>query len=609
MAAVGGTLRPLLIIVRYFSHPDTKKGANSVARLYSLIAASIAALSFSVPASAASLSDDATAARADTLVAGAIALLPPSGPRRAIDQETIVSYYLETKRCDDALEILSGHEASQTENLERLAMAAHRTGLNDCTVELSRRWASKARQHKRSDALAKAGALLRLAGNVSEGLGIISEAESSVREPPTRTSYLWSIRSQTLQIYEGTDIFSTELERGARQLLAMPPGENVLIGQPTGGRFAAWLLEHGNSDLAKKVAESVCASARGQAISCGYSGYLDRDLERLSREIAKGTAAQQLSALHMLYRNGALDRVVPHFPRMVDIQGGNKIAAFRSLVFYSNTLWQSDPKAAEEGARQALALGLTKADKAGGLDASSWGVLHSQLARIFAGSADTRSIKETLHRGKPQGKERDHYYIAIASGFARFGDVAAVERNIEAISTEQAQREAWLGIAVGTPGVPMERRTVALERALALPEGPRPMGGHPSSCNQMAGGAMIASEGASAEAIIALGQINLSRGKDICGYRRYLLDAAAGTQGDERGTAIARELVKTTDKPCVDWPCDDLRILQLLVDLRLFDEAEQFAMGFEEADRIRPLIIVARGLFGSGRPQAAAPRQ
>ncbi len=262
-----------------------------MARLYSLIAASIAALSFSVPASAASLSDDATAARADTLVAGAIALLPPSGPRRAIDQETIVSYYLETKRCDDALEILSGHEASQTENLERLAMAAHRTGLNDCTVELSRRWASKARQHKRSDALAKAGALLRLAGNVSEGLGIISEAESSVREPPTRTSYLWSIRSQTLQIYEGTDIFSTELERGARQLLAMPPGENVLIGQPTGGRFAAWLLEHGNSDLAKKVAESVCASARGQAISCGYSGYLDRDLERLSREIAKGTAA------------------------------------------------------------------------------------------------------------------------------------------------------------------------------------------------------------------------------------------------------------------------------------------------------------------------------
>lgn len=580
-----------------------------MARLYFLIMASIAALGFGVPASTASVSDDTNAARPDTLVAMAVALLPPSGPRRAIDQETIASYYLETKRCDDALEILSGHEASQTENLERLAMTAHRTGLNDCTVELSRRWASKARQHKRPDALAKAGALLRLAGNVPEGLGFISEAESSVSEPPTRTSYLWSIRSQTLQIYESTDIFSAELERSARQLLDMPPGDNVLMGQPTGGRFAAWLLEHGNTDLAKTVAESVCASARGQTINCGYGGYLDRDLERLSRQIAEGTAVQQLNALHMLYRNGALDRVAPHFARMVDIHGGNKVAAFRSLVFYSNTLWQNDAKAAEEGARQALGLGLTKADKAGGLDASSWGVLHSQLARIFAGSGDTRSIKETLRRGKPQGEERNLYHRALASGFARFGDEAAVESNIEAISTEQAQREAWLGIAVGTPGVPMERRTVALERALALPEGPRAMGGHPSNCHQMAGSAMIASEGASAEAIIAFGQINLSRGKNICGYRRYLLDAAAGANGDERGTAIARELVKTTDKPCVDWPCDDLRILQLLVDLRLFDEAEQFALRFEEADRIRPLIIVARGLFGSGRRQAAALRQ
>ena len=52
----------------------------------------------------------------------------------------------------------------------------------------------------------------------------------------------------------------------------------------------------------------------------------------------------------------------------------------------------------------------------------------------------------------------------------------------------------------------------------------------------------------------------------------------------------ARGLLRTTDRPCVDMSCDDLNVLQLLVDPKMYDEADRLAMMSEQADRTGPLL-------------------
>ena len=553
---------------------------------------------------------------ADELVSRAVASLPSSGWQRFSGQEDLISYYLEAGRCKDALQTLAAQDASRTEDpagprmtaykAQLLAASANRAGSRECAVELSRRWAGLARDEKRLDGIAGAGAFLRAIGNDAEGAALIREAEAGVRDPLTRTSQLWSIRRQVFRFYEGTDILGSELERSALELLAAPPSDDEQQVQPAAGQLVEMLFETGNAPLARLVANSECVRGTIRTILCGAGGYLDRDLERLSTQIATGSPAEQKNAMNMLYRNGAIDRIAPHFPRIVEIEEGNKAAAFRTLAFYSHSIWSKSPAIAEVGARQALALGLTGPDKARGLDASSWHVWNAHLAKILAGAGDDRAVKDVLRRAKPGRKERELYFSDIASGYARFGDEAAVQRSINAIADEQAQRRAWWEIALGTPSVPIESRLRAADRARSILYVADPKAGYgyvgppPGvvNCGELGGAEMIASEGAPVEALLTFAKFSEEAGPHgICAYRRFLLRAAAGTGKDERAKQIALELLRTTDRPCVNMSCDDLKVLQLLVDLRMYDEAERLAMMFEQANRTGPLLMIARGMI------------
>ncbi len=594
------------------------------------IAALIAMLAFlggAYPSAASSnqpAAHDADIRRADQLLRMAIETLPADGWKRLQAQAEIVSYHIEAGHCPDALAAFAELEAFQTPDTNnvtrnpyaaRLTRSAHRSGLQDCAVAFSRFWARDARNDKQMDELAQVGAILRVLGNDAEGLTLINEAETGVHEVLKRTSYLWLIRMQALRVYEGTDIFAPELERSARELLAALRSAEERIEQPIAGNLAAMLFENGNADLGRQIAAAECAIGPARTVPCGNGGYLDRNLARLSEEMATGTPAEQKNAMEMLARAGAIDRLVPHFQRMVEIEGGNKAAAFSKLAYYSHRLWPTDAVAAVAGARQAFALGLARPDEGHGLNASSWHLLNRYLAEIFAGAGDDNLVKEVIQRSKPRGEERDSYYAAIASGYARSGNEAAMQHYVNAIANKQQQRRAWWAIAFGTPGVSVEQRLQAGEHARSIPyvADPKTVFISPPPgvvvCGEFPGGVMIAAEGASAETLITLAQFSKEEGNSgLCAYRRFLLGAAGGTGHDARARAIALELLQTTQRPCTAMSCDDLKVLQLLVDLRLYDEAERLALMFEEDDRTVPLIRIAIGLIGPA-PRPSFPTE
>lgn len=292
--------------------------------------------------------------QADELVSRAVASLPSNGWQRFRGQEDLISYYIEAGRCKDALQTLEAQDAFRAEEpagprmtaykAQLLAASANRAGSRECAVELSRRWAGLARDEKRLDGIAGAGAFLRVIGNDAEGAALIREAEAGVRDPLTRTSQLWSIRRQAFRFYQGSNILGSELERSALELLAAPPSDDEQQVQPAAAHLVEMLFETGNAPLARLVANSECVRGTIRTILCGAGGYLDRDLERLSAQIATGSPAEQKNAMNMLYRNGAIDRIAPHFPRIVEIEEGNKATAFRRLHFIRTQFGQKAPR-------------------------------------------------------------------------------------------------------------------------------------------------------------------------------------------------------------------------------------------------------------------------
>lgn len=556
----------------------------------------------------ANVTDRANVARAERLISEATALVPIIEPQRSTAQQQIASFYLDAGRCKDAMRMLAGQKPGAWFGQQRMVTAARRGNDPACTAALVRQWALDARNGRKISQLAEAGAALRVTGNDAEGRALITEAEAqaSSREPLTRTSYLWSLRLQELLIYQHTALFRPEIDRTTREFLAAPPSTDTRIVQPMGGQFARLLFEEGKAEQAKSISEAVCAASGTATISCGTGGYYDTDLDRLTRQLASGTPAEQLAATGALYSKGRIDLIVPQFGRMVEIHGGNRLKAFRFLTFYAYTLWPAHSADAERGARAALALGIGQSDKAQGLDDTVWHFSNQQLAEIFASAGDARSVQEVLRRGRPVGKVMDTYQAAIASGYARFGNDAAMLRHVQAIADRQARRRAWWRIATLTPGVAIERRLQAAERALAIPYVKDPDYTPPLVeglvCGELPGGAMIASEGAAVEALVQLAEVSRRREEAVqptCAYRRFLLDAAKGAGSDDRAKTLARKL-QLTAEPCFHSYCADYGLLELLIGLRMFDEAEQLVRKAQADERIWPFVAIARGLITAG---------
>jgi hypothetical protein len=545
-------------------------GANRFVRILTAAGAVLGVMA-AIPASA----DPGAAERAEAerLVDQALALLP-TVRSQSWNRTTVALFFLRTGRCDDALGIIGESWEDQGHEYERLTEAAHRAGLAECTALLARRWAGSARRPG-SGAMAwfqvhKAGAWLRVSGHDAEGRALIDEAEAALRQDPlTRTSRLWFQRWSALRIYESGILFDTELERTVREFLASPPSSEAMLTPSLAAYFAAYLHEKGDDRGAKAIAEAICSSRIEEVWRCGANSS-DAETARRERRLA---------------------------------EGGSRGLEFGRLTSMANR--SGEPSEALAAARAAMALEVGRREVELAYSEGMWHHLHSQLAQAFAAAGTPSDLTLLLRRARPGPNEKDRYQLHIAAGNARRGDEAAMRGAIAQIRDTGTRREAWWNIAIATAGIPVQRRFEAIEQArgtIVPPSAPSiaispPVG--TIHCQEMGGGWLVASEGASAAAIIRMAEISgeLAPASATCAYRRYLLDAVRGTGGDERARAIALELFRTTERPCADQACDDSRVLRLLLDLGLYEEAGRLVTMFDPEERIGPLLALAAQLL------------
>jgi hypothetical protein len=199
----------------------------------------------------------------DALMSRALATAAPLLMRVAWDTRAYrITNFVRAGRCDEALALAEAAQEVRGERLRAAMLEAVHLSDSACAKRLARLSYSRRDDPDNNpagrEALALlAGAVLRVAGEETEGQRLVAQAEAALSAPTGAggdLNALWRTRLRVLHLYEGTPLFAAELDR-AVSLLAGINGTG--IDTSTANGFLMLLTREGRRGDAERLMRTV----------------------------------------------------------------------------------------------------------------------------------------------------------------------------------------------------------------------------------------------------------------------------------------------------------------------------------------------------------------